>query len=1066
MKKIYFFLRGVPLIIGIILLISGCKEEVTAEARFLTVSSPSGEDIAVSGDGGTFDLSVQTNLQWTVKAESDGSTAKWVTFSQSSGIGDGTVTVTVQKGRFEPRTAVVTVMSKDELVSHSFNVTQEASGEAPEVEGYVLPAYSIFQNINDRDVSLGIANAEIDGGACKFEGGATITMSGAASEVSFASSNYYQVNAKFTGWGAEDAKDIIVRIPVKEELSGDLRMFWGWTSTVASSWKVYSGIDGENWTDTGTIMGFTKSARFNRTLFFSVPGTVPAGGSLYLRLVPETALAASEYVQFCTGFLLTRAKPDETVLPSGDKVLYTCDFNNVTIGCPYNLPLGYLRSSAEAFDASAFGYDGMGKSGTVAGEWGSVRIGSASGEAAIILPPLSEEKLGNGTADVKVSFKAVLYQSADYLNDKEGKASCNIAVSVAEGDGTVENGEITDLDNWTDFEERSVVIEGVSKNTRIRIGISGGSGDRRFYLDDVVVEAVSDITIPSEPNKTLTEILSGGDGTITEPVKTTVTVLSDQAGANLPANTAVVTDGTSYAALNFSSATSLAPGTKVTLRLKGAVLDKKASTLSVSPEMIAEKEDGASPAPESATVSQLSSLEYHLVEVKNIQATESFIGKTFSGEVLMENADKETFGLNIYPSASFAGGVIPENSGSVKGIVIGGRICPRTAEDINLVLDRIGSGGVKLFKPVFCTYDFTSGSTTPQIKNASVSGQTVSFTNGGCIERIGGAEGEMAFAQGKTSTPYNVYLYSTGWNVDDTYWRLSCPAAEDISGKVAVTFSLNSSAKEVQQVWNIFWSNDGESWTPTEYTWNKVNNTDVLATEAKNTFKAQSTTSNGITRTEFTVPSGKKISAGKNLYIKIVPTTTLTSAATKVQLGFGFYVAPGDVLNMDRPADALIFNNFSECTAGTDYMLGSEVRYFGNVTTPAYSKDGWTVVSGFSRTGYSMFGTASSGNHGVTTPEIGGLNGKSDVTVSFKCCLYMPSSYVGAKDDICVKVAAGEGTVGELVWDSAPESDYYGWHTATVKISGVSSATRIFIGAGAGKSEGDRRFFLDDIVVK
>ena len=147
-------------------------------------------------------------------------------------------------------------------------------------------------------------------------------------------------------------------------------------------------------------------------------------------------------------------------------------------------------------------------------------------------------------------------------------------------------------------------------------------------------------------------------------------------------------------------------------------------------------------------------------------------------------------------------------------------------------------------------------------------------------------------------------------------------------------------------------------------------------------------------------------------------------------------------------------------------MLGSEVRYFGNVTTPAYSKDGWTVVSGFSRTGYSMFGTASSGNHGVTTPEIGGLNGKSDVTVSFKCCLYMPSSYVGAKDDICVKVAAGEGTAGELVWDSAPESDYYGWHTATVKISGVSSATRIFIGAGAGKSEGDRRFFLDDIVVK
>lgn len=1066
MKKIYFFLRGVLLIIGCILLIGGCKEETIAEARYLTVSSPSGESVTVSGEGGTFEISVQTNLQWTVKAESDGSVVKWITFSQSSGIGDGTVTATVLKGTYDSRIAVVSVMSKDEQLVHSFNVKQESSGEAPEAEGYAIPAYSIFQNIDDRDVTLGIANAEVNGGTCKFEGGATITMSGAASEVTFVSTNYYQVNAQFTGWGAEDAKDIVVKVPVKEDLSGDLRMFWGWTSSVASSWKVYAGIDGENWTDTGTTMGFTKSARFNRTIFFSVPGTVPAGGSLYLRLVPETTLSAGDNVQFCTGFFLTRSKPDEVTPPSGDKILYYCDFNNVTTGCPYNMPLGYLRSSSEAFDASAFGYDGISKSGTVVGEWGSVRIGSGSGEAALVFPPLSEEKLGNGTADVKVSFKAVLYQSADYLNDKEGKASCNIAVSIAEGEGTVENGEITDLSNWTDFEERSVVIKGANKDTRIRIGISGGSGDRRFYLDDVVVEAISDITIPSETNKTLTEILSGEDGTISESVKTTVTVLSDPNGANLPVNAVIVTDGTSYAALNFSSATSLTSGTKVTLSLKGAVLDKKASSLSVSPEMISEKEDGISPAPKTVTVAQLPSLEYHFVEVKNIQAAESFVGKTFSGEVLMENAEKETFGMNIYPSASFAGGVIPEYSGSVKGIVIGGKLCPRSAEDINLVLDRMGSGEVKLFKPVFCTYEFTDGSTTPQIKNATISGQTVSFTNGGSIERVGGSEGEMAFAQGKASTPYNVYLYSTGWNVDGTYWQLSCPATEDISGKVAVTFSLNSSVKEVQQVWNIFWSNDGESWNPTEYTWNKANNTDALAAEAKNTFTAQNTTSNGITRTEFTVPSGKKIAAGKNLYIKIVPTKTLTDAATKVQLGFGFYVAPGDIQNMEKPADAVVFNNFSECTAGTDYILGPEVRYFGNVTTPAYSKEGWTVVSGFSRTGYAMFGGAKTGDHGITTPEIGTLDGKSEVTVSFKCCLYMPSSYVGAKDDICVKVATGEGTVGELVWDSAPESDYYGWHTATVKVSGVSSATRIFIGAGAGKAEGDRRFFLDDIVVK
>ena len=1066
MKKRCFFLSGVSLVMGALLLLSGCREEITSEERYLTLISPSEGNVNVQGEGGTIDIAIESNLQWTVSAESDGSVAKWIVFSASNGIGDDTVTATVSTGKYETRTAMITVRSKDEKMERSFSVTQEPSGEKPEAEGYRIPAYSIFQNVNDNDVSLGIANAVVDGASCKFEDGAVITMSGAASQASFLWGNYYQINVEFTGWGADDARDITVKIPVKEDLSGDLRMFWGWTSSVSSNWKVYSGTDGENWTDTGASMGVSKSSRFNRSIFFTVPGTVPAGGSLYLRLVPEAALGADDFVRFCSGFFLSRSTPDGTSLPSGDKVLYRCDFNNVTIGCPYDMPLGYLKSSTEAFDPSTFGYDGIGKSGTVVGEWGSVRIGSSSAEASLTFPPLPEDRLGSGTVDVKVSFKAVLYQSADYLNDREGKASCNIAVYVAEGDGTVENGEITDLNNWADFTERSAVIKGASRNTRIRIGISGGSGDRRFYLDDVIIEAISDIVIPSEESRTLTEILSGENGTITESVKTTVTVISDPTGANLPENTAIVTDGASYAALNVSSASTLAAGSKITVSLKGAAFDKANSALTVAADKISDKEDGVAPTAEVATIAQLPSLEYHLVEVKNIQATDSFVGKKFTGEVLMENADKETFGLNFYSSAAFAGGAIPENSGSVKGIVIGGKVCPRTSADINLVLDRMGNGDVKLFTPVFCTYEFTTGSSTPDIKNATISGQTVSFTNGGSIERIGGAEGEMAFAQGKTSTPYNVYMYSTGWNAEGTHWQLSCPVAEDISGKVAVTFSLNSSAKEVQQVWDIFWSNDGKDWTPTEYTWNAVNNTDALASAAKNTFKAQSTTSKGITRTEFTVPSDKKIEAGKKLYIKIEPGTTLAGASTKVQLGFGFYVAPGDAINTEKPSDALVFNNFAECVAGTDYMLGSEIRYFGNVTTPAYEKEGWTVVSGFSRTGYAMFGTASSGNHGITTPAIGVSEGKTEVTVSFKCCLYMPSTYTGVKDDFCVKVAEGNGTVGDIIWDSAPESDYYNWHTATVKISGVSSATKIFIGAGAGKAEGDRRFFLDDIIIR
>ncbi|MGM9740510.1 MAG: DUF5689 domain-containing protein [Candidatus Cryptobacteroides sp.] len=1067
MKKNIFFAAQIINLMALFFCIYGCTEEKIAEARYLSVESPSEKEIEVPGEGGAIDIAVHTNLQWTISATEDGSTARWISFSETSGIGDGEVTATVTKGGYDPRTATITVISKDETIAHTITVNQASTGEVPEAEGYNIPAYSIFQNVSDSDVSLGIANATIEGATCKFDDGLSVTMGGENSAVAFNAGNYYQLNAKFTGWGADDAKDLIIRIPVKEDISGDMRMFWGWTATTASTWGVSVSPDGENWTDTGSKISMATGSRFNRDIFFTVPGTIPAGGALYMKLTDETGLGADDYVQFCTGFLLTKSKPDETPAPTGDKVLYYCNFDNVTDGCPYDMPLGYLRSSSVAFDAAAFGYDGIGKGGTVAGEWGSVRIGSASAAASLTFPPLSDEKLGEGTADVKVTFRSVLYQSADYLKEGEGKAGCNIAVTVAEGEGTVENGTITDLQNWTSFEERSVVIKGVNKETRIKIGISGGSGDRRFYLDDVVVEAISDIVIPSVTPKTLGEVLGYDNGTINEDIKTTVSVISDPSGANLPENTAIVSDGTDYAALNISSASTLTAGKKITLNLKGATLDKATATITAKPEMITESEDGTAPAAETVTVSQLASSEYHLVELKNVQATDAFVGKTLSGEVGMEDSEKAEFGLMLYSTANFAGTEIPAYSGSVKGIVIGGKVCPRTASDINLVLDRMGKGEeIKSFTPVFCTYEYTPGSTeVTDLKNVTISGSSVVFDNGALIEKVGGTEGEMAFGYG-SGNAYNVYMYSTGWNADGTYYRLSAPMKDDVSGRVAVTFSLNSSTKEVQQVWQIFWGTDGENWTETEYTWNNTNNTNELATAAKNTFTALNTTSKGITRTEFTVPASRKIAAGEKLYIKLVPTKTMTAAATKVQIGFGFFVAPGDITNTDEPAGALVFNNFSECAAGSDYMLGPEVRYFGNCSTPAYTKDGWTVTTGYNRMGYTMYGSASSSDHGITTPALSGISGSADVTVTFKCCLYMPSTGTGAKDDFCVKIAEGEGTVGELTWDTEPETDYYNWHTGTVKISGATAATKVFIGAGAGKATGERRFFLDDILVK
>lgn len=1051
------------------LTICSCKPEVLEEERQLSIVSPAGEAVTVPPEGDDFTIEIQSNLSWSISAVSGGEAVKWIAFDMNKGTGNATVTATVSKGTVEARSASVIVKSMDGKLEKSITVNQGASDGPAEAEGYSFPAYDIFENVSDADLTLGLKNATLEGASCTFEKGASITMEGAGAAATLNTKNYYQVNAQFTGWGAGDAGAIVMTVPTKEALSGNYRMFWGWTSTKESTWAVSISNNGTDWTSTGNTMTMASGSRFNRDLFFNIPeaSAVPAGGTLHIRLELQSELTAEDDVQFCTGFLLTRAAVGGESLPVTDRTLYSCDFNAVNIGCPYDMPLGYLRSSSVAFDPAAYGYYGMSKTGTVAGEWGTVRIGSASGAASLTFPALGDTKLGDGTADVKVSFKAVIYQAATVLSENQGKASCQIGVSIAEGDGTVENGLITDIENWESFTERSVTVKGISKNTRINIGIQGGEGDRRFYLDDVIVEAVSDIVVPSEIAKTLTEVLGMPDGTLSESVKTTVTVVSDNSGANMPAGMAAVTDGTSYAAVMMQDASSLTSGSKLVISLSGA--KKSGKVIEIESSMIKESEEGTAPAPAKIKISEIEKNEYSLVTVDNIQAADSFVGKALSGDILMEDGEKATGTMAVQAGASFAGGVIPAESGSVTGVVFDGKLYPRTASDISLVLDRMGQGAPEAFKTIFCTYEnSTSASgTTADVQNVTVSGQTATFTNGATIEKVGGSpDATMSFMQGK-DTFYNVYLRSNGWT-EGTHYVLSCPAEEEISGKVAVTFSLNAKAKtEAIQLWEIMWSNDGQTWNATEYTWNTANNTDALASAARNTFTAQTTTSKGITRTEFTIPSASKINAGGRLYIKLAPKEkSITDAATDVQIGMGFVVADGDYVNTDEPSGAILFNGFSECTAGTDYMLGAGMRYLGNVSTPEYVKDGWTVKNGSCRIGYTMYGTASSGDHGITTPALASLGGTKDVTLTFKCCLYMPSTLKGASDDICVKVAEGSGEAGEIVWDSELSSDYYIWHTATVTIKGAAADTRLFIGAGAGNATGDRRFFLDDICIQ
>ena len=87
------------------------------------------------------------------------------------------------------------------------------------------------------------------------------------------------------------------------------------------------------------------------------------------------------------------------------------------------------------------------------------------------------------------------------------------------------------------------------------------------------------------------------------------------------------------------------------------------------------------------------------------------------------------------------------------------------------------------------------------------------------------------------------------------------------------------------------------------------------------------------------MPSDKKVNAGGKIWFRIASQEDL--GTDPVQLVFVFVVDPCEIANTPETAGAILFNNFSDCVAGSDYMAGADMRAFGNVGCPEWSKAGW-----------------------------------------------------------------------------------------------------------------------------
>lgn len=226
MKKL--FLSAVAgALLSVLLVQTGCTQDpdVDTTCRVEVPTSP----LSIDGVGGDLTLDVRSNAYWNLSAvDSEGNTLRWVTFDPREGMGDARVTITVARNTTaSERTASVVVATDDGNSSMTVQLTQGAG--VASTSGYDFPLADMFL-IDD---NYQLSNGFIDGNSCYLDGGLVITRTGSSdSGLTFvcpchnASKNqYYQRGLVAGNWNDGDAW--LLEIPVKEDLSGDLRYGFG-----------------------------------------------------------------------------------------------------------------------------------------------------------------------------------------------------------------------------------------------------------------------------------------------------------------------------------------------------------------------------------------------------------------------------------------------------------------------------------------------------------------------------------------------------------------------------------------------------------------------------------------------------------------------------------------------------------------------------------------------------------------------------------------------------------------------------------------------------------------------
>lgn len=505
----------------------GCQESDSPDSK--PELSVDGTEYTMPAEGGSVSVKISSNCYWDVTAEDpDGKPVGWITTNLTKGSGSDVLEITAGANiKTERRVALVKVETPAEGVKGCEITVTQAAGEVALTSGYSFP---ICQTIDiDNPESRTLANAVITGNECQFKDGMILSCTGAEASTSLECPSHTQPTG---GTDADRAihrsirfdnfakgESILISVPVKDALSGDLRLMMGAraASFTKAGWSYYWSSDGEKWNQIDVQNATTpgSDAVWNNLYFTIKPEeAIPAGGTLHFSMTAD-AERSKTYVCISNAICIFPAEASKSTLPQMDdnKLAFTNGFDDLIkseASYPELLPFNLMASATSGYASNykSFNnqylpdraYEAISSASGCYERPGFLQVGyydeslwtrQCIGTYKVLIGERLKQ-MGVSSADARLSLKVGLYKDARGYDPL-----AKVTVTVGEDTyplettiGTMKECTI-DIKNLT---QASVIAISTPKLTEEELAASGRGEnaanlqDYRFYIDDIKLE--------------------------------------------------------------------------------------------------------------------------------------------------------------------------------------------------------------------------------------------------------------------------------------------------------------------------------------------------------------------------------------------------------------------------------------------------------------------------------------------------------------------------------------------------------------------------------------------------